>query len=286
MLLKRIHRRDFLKISGASLAVTALATLPGCRSAVARQTVPLGVQLYSVRHELERDFDGTLARLAEMGFEGVEFADYYGRSAEELRASLDAHGLRCCGTHIFIEDMWPESLEETVAFNRTLGNEYLIVRWLDEEMRDSRETFMETVGMFNQIASDLEPHGMRVGYHNHDYIFETFDGEMLWDILAENTRPDVMLQLDTGHAARFGLDPVDLINRHPGRTVTMHAKPYSATNEAAFLGEDELDWQGIVSAAEDTGGVEWYILEYEVEGIDPLEALEASVNAFRPIARP
>lgn len=283
---RSIDRRGFIKIAGTGLAAAAaFSAIPGCTARAGRTTVPMGVQLYSVRHELEADFDGTLARLAEMGFDGVEFADYYGRSAEELRASLDEYGLRCCGTHIFIEDMMGDALEETVAFNRTLGNEYLIVRWLDEEMRDTPETFTETTRLFNEIAANLEPHGMRVGYHNHDYIFQTFDGEMLWDILAENTRPDVVLQLDTGHAARFGLDPVELIRRHPGRTATMHVKPFSSTHEQAVLGEDELEWEAIVAAAEEVGGTEWYILEYEVEDVPPLEALEASLAAFSRVAR-
>ncbi len=122
-----------------------------------------------------------------------------------------------------------------------------------------------------------------MGYHNHDYIFEQFDGDYLWDILAENTDDRFILQLDTGHAALMGEDPVELIYRHPGRTASIHAKAYSTVNEEAVIGEDQLGWAGIIEASETVGGIEWYILEYEIENVDPIEALEACINNFKAI---
>jgi sugar phosphate isomerase/epimerase len=274
---RHLNRRDFLSLA-AGVAATSLV---GCRATAQQQVVPVGVQLYCVRHELPDDMPGVLARLAGMGYQGVEFADYFGRSAQELRTMLDENGLRACGTHIYMADMQGDRLEETVEFNQILGNEYLIVRWLNENQRDSREAFMRTVDEFNEIADRLRPHHMRVGYHNHDYIFQTFDGEMLWNILADHTDPDVVLQLDTGHAAGIGQDPVELLRRNPGRTATMHVKPYSAAQREAFIGDDDLDWPNIFNVAESTGGIEWYIIEYEIEGVPPLEALEANLARFR-----
>jgi sugar phosphate isomerase/epimerase len=237
-----------------------------------------------VRRELEHDMPGVLAALADIGFVGVEFADYFDHSAEELRAMLDDNGLRCCGTHIYLDDMLGDKLEPTVAFNKTLGNEYLIVRWMNEEQRTTKEVFLQTAALFNEVAENLKPHGMRVGYHNHDYIFETFDGEMLWNILADNTSEDVVLQLDTGNASAVpGVDVIELIKRNPGRTVSMHVKPYSTRDEDAFLGQDDLDWPQIFDLSESVGGVEWYIVEYEREAFPPLEALKANLENMREI---
>lgn len=170
-----------------------------------------------------------------------------------------------------------------MAFSETLENEYFVVRWIPEEKRSSREVFTQTIEEFNQVAERLAPHGMRVGYHNHDYIFETFDGDLMWDLLAENTRDDVILQLDTGHAASVGQDPVELLRRHPDRTTTLHAKPYSDVEAAAVIGEDALDWAQIIEAAEEVGGTEWQILEYEVEGVAPLKALNECLTNFREL---
>lgn len=268
-------RREFLKLTAGVVTLPALTGLMGCRAPAARRETPVGVQLYSVRHELAQDMPGTFARLAEIGFQGVEFADYHGRSAEELRAMLDANGLRAAGSHVYMETLLGDQLPATVAFNRTLGNEDLIVRWIPEEGRDSLDSFLRTTERFNEIAERLEPHGMRVGYHSHAYIFETFDGKTLWNILADNTRDDVVLQLDTGYAAAMGQDIPALLRRNPGRTASMHLKPYDPSNPRAALGEDAIDWEPVIRTAEDVADIEWYIIEFEEE--NPLPVLETSL---------
>ena len=107
--------------------------------------------------------------------------------------------------------MLGDKLKETVEFNQTLNNPYLIVRSLSESLWSSPEAFRETVGLFNEVAGNLRPHGLRVGYHNHSYIFERFDGKFLWDILADGTSKDVILQLDTGNAmVQSGVDVLEL----------------------------------------------------------------------------
>jgi len=97
--------------------------------------VPIGVQFYSVRHDCARDLPGTLGALAKMGYEAVEFAGYHGRTAAELRAMLDANGLRCCGTHTGLDTLEGEALAKTIEFNATIGNRLLIVPWIPEERR-------------------------------------------------------------------------------------------------------------------------------------------------------
>jgi sugar phosphate isomerase/epimerase len=276
---RAVSRRDFLKVSSAGIGgVLLTGGLTGCGGDAARRRVPIGVQLYSVRDELAADLPGTFERLAQIGFEGVEYADYFGRSAEELRAVMDRNGLRACGTHIHIVDMQGDALRETIEFNQTLGNEFLIIRWIPEEFRTDRESFLRLTETLNEISRTLEPHGLRAGYHAHSYIFDRFDGETMWDILAENTRPEFVMQLDTGWALEVDQDPAEIIRRHPGRLATMHVKAYERGQPGVVIGEDSTDWAAVVQAAEEVGGIEWYILEYEDD--DPLLALERSFANF------
>jgi sugar phosphate isomerase/epimerase len=280
--MSEITRRDFVQLSTTAIAGFSLGGIAGCSMKPEKYT-PLGVQLYSVRNELAEDFEGTVARLAAMGYEGLEFADYFGMAGEEIKEILDKYDLRCCGSHVRMDVLRGDDFEETVAFNKAMGNNYFIIRWIPEEERETREMFLETIKGYNEIAARLESHGMRLGYHNHDYIFQKFGDEYLWDILAENTDESFILQLDMGHSALMGESPVELIRRHPGRTASIHAKAYSTADEEAVIGEDELDWEGIIEASEEVGGIEWYILEYEIENVPPLEALEASINNFREL---
>lgn len=282
--MKNYSRRDFIKLSSSALALTAIGGF-ACTTNNQRTAgqIPIGVQLYSVRHELDEDFEGTLRALAEMGFEGVEFADYHGHTATEIRNILDEYGLESHGTHIMFDIFDEDRFEETIEFHRTLGNDDFIIRWIPEEDWNTRDAYMRTIESYNEVVERLEPYGMRLGYHNHDYIFETYNDKTLWDIMVENTDERFVMQFDTANAAVVGVDPEEVILRHPGRTPSMHVKAYSEEDEAAVVGDDELNWPGIIEAAEEVGGIEKYILEYEIEGVPPLKALEATINNFREI---
>jgi len=222
--------------------------------------IPIALQLYSVREDCERDLSGTLAAVAKMGYEGVEFAGYYGRSARELRAMVDDLGLAVVGTHIGLDTLLGDQLQETVAFNRELGNRFLIVPGLPPERRSSRQAWLETARIFGQIAAELDQEGMFVGYHNHHIEFQPLDGELPWDTFFGNTPPEVVMQLDTGNALHGGVDPVPFLTRYPGRALTVHLKAYSAANPQALIGDDEVPWQKVFDLCETKGGTQWYIV--------------------------
>jgi sugar phosphate isomerase/epimerase len=134
------------------------------------------------------------------------------------------------------------------------------------------------------VAERLKPHKMRVGYHNHTKDFNRIDGEYWWNRFADQTAKAVILQFDTGNASEMeGVTPQSLIERNAGRTISMHVKPFSKKDPNAYLGKDELDWPAIMTAAETKGGIEWYIIEYEKEGVPPLEALKANLEAFKKL---
>jgi len=247
--------------------------------------IPIALQLYSVRKDCERDLPGTVAAVARMGYEGVEFAGYYGRSANELRKMLDDLDLKCCGTHIGMDMLLGDNLAATIEFNKILGNRFLIVPGLAENRRNSRKAWLETAGVFNELAARVKPHGMRVGYHNHHIEFTPMDGELPWDTFFSNTRPEVVMQFDTGNAAHGGGDAVPFLRKYPGRAATVHLKPFSKANPKALIGEDELPWKDIFKLCEATGKTEWYIVEYEVEGLPPMAAVEKCLQALRKMGK-
>src|SRR3989304_1349930 len=240
---------------------------------------PIALQLYSVREDCARDLPGTLAAVADMGYEGVEFAGYYGRSADELRKMLDNVGLRAAGTHINVDTLLGDELQRKIKFNRILGNRFLIVPWLPEEMRSSKIEWLRTARLMNNIAKKIKPERMRVGYHNHTIEFQLMHGEMPWDIFFGAANPDVVMQLDTGNAMRGGISAegiLDIIKRYNSRAATVHLKEFLSKNEQALIGDGEMKWLEFFSLCETIGGTEWYIVEQE-GGVLPCYQLRSRV---------
>jgi sugar phosphate isomerase/epimerase len=247
--------------------------------------IPIGLQLYSVREDCARDLPGTLDAVARMGYVAVEFAGYYGRNAQELRKLLDDRGLKCCGTHTGFNTIMGDELPRTIEFNRTLGNDYLIVPGLPEERRKSRAAWLETAQMMNEAAERAAPAGMRVGYHNHGVEFQPMDGELPWDTFFGHTKPEVVMQLDFGNALHGGGNPIPYVERYPGRATTVHLKEYSATNNKALIGEGDVDWQRLFQLCETVGGTKWYIVEQESYAYPPLECVDKCLQNLRKMGK-
>ena len=250
--------------------------------------IPVALQLYSVREDCARDLSGTLKAVAEIGYDGVEFAGYYGRSAEELRGMLDDLELRVAGTHIGIHTLLGEELQRSIEFNRALGNRFLIVPSLPEEMRGSKASWLEAAHLLNEIADRLGPEGMRVGYHNHAVEFQPIDGELPWDIVFGEAVPEVVMQLDTGNAMMGGVSPSEvlgILRRYPGRATTVHLKAFSPVNERALIGEGDMKWREFFSLCETVGGTEWYIVEQERYPYKPLECVRICKENLDKIMR-
>ena len=272
-------RRDFLKMTAATLA-GACVTAPAAESfAPERKRIPLGLQLYSLRKECAKDLEGTIAAVGKMGYKGVEFAGYYGRDAKTLRKLLDDAGLKCCGTHIALDTILGDALPKTIEFNKTLGNEYLMVPSLPGKYQKTKEGWQQAADLFNQTVDKAQAEGMRIGYHNHGVEFTPIDGEMPWDIFFNRARKDVLIQYDIGNAAHAGADARVYLKKFPGRVASVHVKPYSKSNPNALIGADEMPWPEIFNLCEKVSGVKWYIIEYERENEPPL----VSVDKLRKI---
>ena len=209
-----IDRRKFLKaasLSGLGLAGGAFAMQhPTSVREFARRApvapekpkvIPIALQLYSVRDDCAADLPGTVAKVADLGYDGVEFAGYYGYSAEDIKRILDDNGLQCAGTHIGIDTLLGDALGPTVEFHKTIGCKYLIVPGLGGDYSGSKENWLKAADAFNTIAAALKPEGMWTGYHNHTHEFIPLEsGELPWDVLFGNTSKDVCMQFDTGNA--------------------------------------------------------------------------------------
>ena len=248
--------------------------------------IPIALQLYSVREVCAEDLPGTVEAVARMGYEGVEFHDYCGYSAQELRQMLDDNGLECCGSHLGIDNLMGDQLMRSVEFNKELGNQFLICSMLPEEYRNSKSAWLEGAQLFNEISERVRPLDMWVGYHNHQIEFTEMDGELPWDILFGNTSEEVVIQLDTGHALAGGADPAKLLEQYPGRALTVHLKEHSATNEEALIGEGDIDWEEIFRLCESpVGATQWYIVEQESYAYPPLECVERCLRNLQEMGK-
>ncbi len=248
--------------------------------------VPIGLQLYSVRQECAKDLPGTLKRVAEMGYEGVEFAGYYDYAAEDLRKMLDDLGLVCCGTHTKLPTLLGDQLPATVEFNKTLGNPYLIVPGLPGECTADRDAWRRTAETFNEIDRRLRKFEAFTGYHNHWTEFGELDGEKPWDTFFSNTDDRVIMQVDFGNALRGGGDPVPYIEQYPGRAVTVHVKDYSAElGDDAITGGGDVDWNAAFNLCETVGNTRWYVVEHENKNDEPIDAVRRCLEALKQMGK-
>ena len=275
-----VTRREFLGTVGAVGVTLGMSVAPLARAAAGTK-IPVGLQLYSVREQCTADLPGTLSAVSKIGYHAVEFAGYYGRSATELRKLLDDNGLVACGTHTPYESVQGDKLKETVEFNRTIGNKFLIVPWMNEAK--SKQEWLDRAKLFNEIADQLKPEGMWVGYHAHQHDFKQIEGVTAWDLFFGNTKAEVIMQLDTSNCCEGGADPVAVLKKYPGRARTIHIKAFGG-GPNAVIGEDKVDWPAVFAFCETKGKTQWYVLEHE-SGKDPLDAVRRSYAALKKMGK-
>jgi sugar phosphate isomerase/epimerase len=254
--------------------------------AAAASRIPIALQLYSVRGDCKQDFDAALEQVAAMGVEGVEFAGYYGYAgrAADLRKRLETLKLKAAGTHIGLDQLQGDALQKTIDNHKEIGCRFLVVPmnpgiWDPEKSKALAEAF-------NQAAAALKPHGMACGYHNHTREFEKDGEKTYWDLFAERTSKDVILQQDCGWTFAAGFDPVAYIKKYPGRTRTTHFKPTvlkGDTTKKAILGQDAVDWPAVYAACASAGGTEWIVVEQETypDGKSAMECTKESLAGLR-----
>jgi sugar phosphate isomerase/epimerase len=263
-----LSRRDFLAATvgtAAAIGLTGAVSLAQEQPKPAKKPLPVALQLYSVRMGAQKDMAGTIAAVAKMGYEGVEFAGYFSfeKDAKGLRKVLDDNNLKCCGTHAQWDSLSDANLEATIEFNKTIGNTRLIVPMLTVQGADKKAGWLEYAKRFNELADKVKPHGMRVGYHCHQGEFTKIDDMTPWDIVAGNAKPEVIMQLDTFWALSGGVDPATYVKKYPGRTASIHLKEWTKDGRIAMIGEGDTKWDELLTTCETIGKTEWYIVEEE-----------------------
>ena len=225
----------------------------------AKRKIRTGVQLYSVRKLGEKDLPGTLKALKGMGYEGVQCGGFFGRAAKELNTLFKDHGLAAAGVQMQADRIKPENLAATIGFTRELGAPYLFIPWFDSKTSDDWKKFAEQM---SAAAAAFKAAGLRIGYHNHQHEFrDKLDGKCKWEILFDNTSPDVCQQMDLGHCMMAGEDPAYWLKKYPKRNPAVHVKAASKTT--GVIGADGANWDKAFEACE-ADITEWYVVEAEI----------------------
>jgi len=301
-----LSRRDFLARSGAGAALLTTGTVadgllargaqasPTARTAA--RALPIGIEMYAVRGEQQRDLPGTLRALKAMGYEAVEFyAPYTGWTlphAKTVRTMMDDMGLRCHSTHNGMGSLLPgELMTKVVELNQILGARYVVLASPPFELGTAAD-YTRLAAQLTAAADVLRPHGLFAGYHNHDAEWATVDGgTRAMDIIAGGTPADLMLQLDVGTCMKAGADPVAWITAHPGRIRSVHLKDWAPGTEAqekqyrVLFGEGISPWSRIIGALESTGGVEFYLMEQEGSRYSELDTARRCLDSWRKLRR-
>jgi len=298
-------RREFLIQSGAAL--TAAAALAGnpFRLDANPLGLPIGLQLYTVKDELAKDYDGTLAQVAAVGYKEVELAGFFGKKPAEIKASLDKAGLHCGSIHIPASDQ----LAEAIDYAKVIGAKYVISSVLLPKRLteagtkpdwDTMITKLKAVTLddyksiaeqCNQMGAQAKQAGLQFGYHNHTMEFRDLGGSIGYDVLLKDTDPAyVTLELDCGWVTAAGKDPIAYLTQYPGRISMLHIKDLKPAEAgkapgervSTVLGKGTIDYKPIFAAAK-KAGIKHYFVEQEAFDGDPLQELKEDYEYLHAI---
>ncbi|WP_143872172.1 sugar phosphate isomerase/epimerase family protein [Catenovulum sediminis] len=271
---------------GLVALISASLVMLGCTTKqqnTSEEKMPkISVQLWSVKDQVSADFKGTLKTLKNMGFDGVEFARNFGPYEQDpkgLKTFLDEIGLVASGAHVPFEALNEQNFTRTVAFYKTIECPMLIIPY--DERAFSDDGIVWVTEELTRLSNKLAEHDIKVGYHNHAQEFNQYQDSTYWDYLAQNTPKSVVLQQDVGWTTYAGLDPVEYVNKYPGRTLTTHFKvrlPEGTQGKSPIIGQDTIDWSALIEANVKAGGTLWFVVEQEEypNNMTPLEAVQAS----------
>jgi sugar phosphate isomerase/epimerase len=274
------NRRTFLATIGAAVLGSACARRG--LAAPAARPVP-GLQLYTIRNLMREDVERTLAEVAAIGYREVEFAGYFSRTPQQIRAILAANGLTSPSTHIGLPEIRAD-VARAIADAHARGHSFITVPSLDRADSGSSDNLKRTAAAFNTIGAEAKSAGLRVGFHNHDAEFRPLpDGRIPLDLLLEETDPAlVAFELDIFWATKAGVDPLAYFARFPGRFVMTHVKDSSGPPDHRMVevGAGTIDFPRLLAAAERAGARHHF-----VEHDQPADARASMRASFTHLAR-
>jgi sugar phosphate isomerase/epimerase len=278
-----MKRRSFLQ---SSIVAALSAASPAWPADPNHKIAAIGLQLYTVRGTLEKDFEGTLAKVTAVGYREVEFAGYFDHSPKDIRSALDRHGLTSPSAHVdydVIEKKWPETLEAA----QTIGHSYVICPDVEEPQRNQPDGWKRAAELFNRTGEASRKAGIQFAYHNHEYEFqpaESLSGKMPYDFLLAETDPKlVQLEMDLCWITVGGQDPLAYFERYPGRFPLVHVKDWKGgkghageqSTRMADVGRGDIDWKRIFAQSGKAG-----IRHYFVENDEPKFPFDSIRTSF------
>jgi sugar phosphate isomerase/epimerase len=287
MSLHALNRRSFLKVAGTATAASLFTTRLSW-AAGEHKIKKVGVQLYTVRDLMKNDFEGTIAKVAQIGYKEVEFAGYFGRTADQVKAVLDKTGLKAPSTHVQYDEL-DDKFPSVIEFSKAIGLEYIICPWIPEDLRKSPDIWKQASEKFNKCGEQSKQAGMQFGYHNHWFEFLPVDGKLPYDELLKLCDPGlVKFEMDLCWITAAGADPLKYFNAYPGRFPLVHVKDlktmpkitsggaqnFGDTVDLTEVGSGIIDWKRIF-AQSDKAGIKHYIVEHD-HPKQPLESIKKS----------
>lgn len=281
-----VTRRNLLKLGAQGSALCLAGRALDTTFAASTRKIPVALELWSVREEAQKDLAGVLKAVAEMGYQGVEVAHSdYGVDGTQWRKLLDQNGLKVCGMHTLVPKIQGENLPKMIEFQKAIGNQNLILAALPKQNMTTVKGLMEAAKLLNDLSEKLQPHGLRIGYHCHAGDFVPAEGKIPWEVLGENTRPEVLLQLDTGNCLEGGGDYLAMLRKFASRAVTVHLKEHGG-QPGSVLGEGTVQWNEVFQICESGTTTEWYIVEEESrKGPESLDAVRRCIENLRKMGK-
>jgi sugar phosphate isomerase/epimerase len=268
-----ISRRAFIGTMGAALASSKLARLAKAGPVPPRRHSfkgPFGIQLYSLRNQLEKDVPGSLKLIRDAGYTDVETAGFYKMSPADFKKALDKAGLRCTGMHSGDDNRFRDHLDEIIAEADAFKPDYVNSPWVQEEHRKDMESCKRIAADFNDWGRKLQAAGYRFAFHNHDAEFKPLDDTTPMDIFIQESDPELVdFELDLFFVKKVGLEPGEFMRKYPGRIKLLHLKDISKSTPIGFaeapddacvpLGEGQIDWPKTLAAAAEIGVTHYYV---------------------------
>jgi len=274
-----IHRREFItQMAGGILGGMYLAH-NGLGSLVKGGIDKIGLQLYTVRRELQKDFEGTLAQVAGIGYREVEFAGYYERTPQQVKAILDKNNLAAPSAHTQLQAM-RQNLDKLIEAAHVIGHRYLVLAYLNAEERKTLDDYKGVIESLNKAGETCQKAGIQLAYHNHDFEFPPIDGVVPYDLMLKETSASlVKMELDLYWITKAKQSAASYFAAHPGRFALAHVKDMDNTPKQFFteVGRGVIDFKQLLPQAKKAGIKHFFVEQDECPG-SPLDSIKISYD--------
>jgi sugar phosphate isomerase/epimerase len=266
----------------ALLALGTAVAPPTHLLAMDKPMQKIGLQLYTLREAMADDFTGTLRKVSALGYTEVEFAGYYDHAPKAVANLLKELGLVSPSAHVPIE-MLQNQFEAVAEAAQIIGHRYLVIPWLAPDQRQTLDQYRRHAELYNRVGEQCRAAGLQLGYHNHDFEFQLMESIRPYDLLLENTVPElVTMELDLYWISKAGQDPIHYFERHADRFSLCHVKDMAADGDMTDVGSGVLDFAAILPAAR-AAGVDHFYVEHD-HPAQPFQSITNSIGALQKLS--